>query len=218
MQAKHQFEQAGVPFGSGSQDRQNQHPGQPPFMRRMEMKLGKTLSVTIVALAFFVAVGAAARSKDSRSMVLHYDATVAGSHLASGEYDITWETHSPEATVSFLQRKQSRGDRRRESCGSWNEVRVQRSRVRREGRWRARDPGDPLQGIERSHRIQRVACSEHGTRGSGYGARVCDSVCLAGSGNAFQTPAIGNFDDPRVPAARVPCNPAFPVGSRGLPR
>jgi len=68
----------------------------------MEMKLAKTLSVTIVALAFFVAVGAAARSRDGRSMVLHYDATVAGSHLASGEYDITWETHSPEATVSFM--------------------------------------------------------------------------------------------------------------------
>jgi len=29
---------------------------------------------------------------------------VAGSHLTSGDYSVTWETHSPTATVSFLQR------------------------------------------------------------------------------------------------------------------
>ena len=61
------------------------------------------MSVTIVAMAFFVAAGAAAKPKDSRNVVLRYDATVAGSHLASGNYNIQWQTHSPEATVSFLQ-------------------------------------------------------------------------------------------------------------------
>ena len=67
------------------------------------MRLTKTLSVTIVAMAFFVAAGAAAKPKDSRNVVLHSDATVAGAHLASGTYIVQWQTHSPQATVSFSQ-------------------------------------------------------------------------------------------------------------------
>jgi hypothetical protein len=35
---------------------------------------------------------------------ISYDATVAGSHLASGEFGVTWQAHSPTATVSFLQK------------------------------------------------------------------------------------------------------------------
>ena len=69
------------------------------------MKLSRTLCGTIVAMAFFMAAGAAAKADDSRNMVLHYDVTVAGSHVASGSYNIHWQTHSPEATVSFLQGK-----------------------------------------------------------------------------------------------------------------
>jgi hypothetical protein len=69
----------------------------------MEMKLMRTLSLTIVAMAFFVAAGAAAKPKDSRNLVLHSDVTVAGAHLARGTYSVKWQTHSPEATVSFLQ-------------------------------------------------------------------------------------------------------------------
>ena len=65
------------------------------------MKLTKTLSVTIVAMAFCVAVSAAAKTKDFRNVLLHYDASVGGSHLASGTYRVKWQTHSPEATVSF---------------------------------------------------------------------------------------------------------------------
>jgi hypothetical protein len=66
------------------------------------MNLRKSLCTTIVALAFTIAVGAQAKTKDANSMLLHYDATVAGSHLVSGKYNIQWQTHSPEATVSFL--------------------------------------------------------------------------------------------------------------------
>ena len=68
------------------------------------MRLSRILTGTIVAMAFFVAVSSAAKPKDSKDVLLHYDATVAGSHLASGDYDITWQTHSPEATVSFFQK------------------------------------------------------------------------------------------------------------------
>ena len=67
------------------------------------MKLRKTLRITIVAMAFFAAVGAATYAKDSRDVVLHSDATLAGSRLASGSYKVQWQTHSPEATVTFFQ-------------------------------------------------------------------------------------------------------------------
>jgi len=68
------------------------------------MKLGRTLCTTLVAMALFVAVvGAASKSKDSKNILLHYDATVAGSHLASGQYDVQWEASSPAAKVSFSQ-------------------------------------------------------------------------------------------------------------------
>ncbi len=69
------------------------------------MKLGKFLCTTLAVMAIFVAVSAASKPKDSRNVLLHYDATVAGSHLASGEYDVQWQTHSPAATVSFSQGK-----------------------------------------------------------------------------------------------------------------
>jgi hypothetical protein len=59
-------------------------------MRRMEMKLKRMWGVTIVTLACFVAVGAAAKSKESGTMVLHSDAVIAGSHLATGRYDVQW--------------------------------------------------------------------------------------------------------------------------------
>lgn len=66
------------------------------------MSLKRILSVSIVAVAFVVAAAAAAQAKDSKDIVLHYDTTIAGSHLASGDYSVSWVTHSPEATVSFL--------------------------------------------------------------------------------------------------------------------
>jgi len=67
------------------------------------MRLTKTLSVTIVALAFFIVAGASAKVKDSGNLDLRFDATVAGAHLARGNYNVRWQSHSPEATVSFLQ-------------------------------------------------------------------------------------------------------------------
>ena len=66
------------------------------------MSVKKALSVTIAAIAFVVAAAAAAPAKDSKDIILHHDATLAGSHLASGNYSVTWQTHSPEATVSFM--------------------------------------------------------------------------------------------------------------------
>jgi len=66
------------------------------------MRLPRNLSVTVLTMAFLVAVSAAAKARSSKEVELHFDATVAGSHLASGNYNIQWATHSPDATVSFL--------------------------------------------------------------------------------------------------------------------
>ena len=63
----------------------------------------KILQLMLVALALTIAVGARANSKGSRSVVLHYNATLAGSQLAMGKYNVQWQTHSPAATVSILQ-------------------------------------------------------------------------------------------------------------------
>ena len=65
------------------------------------MNLKRVLAVTMVALVSFVAVSASAKTKDSGTMVLHSDAIVGGMHLGDGTYSVQWQTHSPEATVSF---------------------------------------------------------------------------------------------------------------------
>ncbi len=66
------------------------------------MRLRRIAQLTVFALAITAAVGAQAKSKDLKNMVLNYNATVGGTHLASGNYSVQWQTHSPEATVTFL--------------------------------------------------------------------------------------------------------------------
>ena len=68
------------------------------------MKLRKNIAVTLFAIACLVATTAAAKAKDFRNIVLRSDATVAGAHLATGNYNVQWQTHSPQATVSFLRK------------------------------------------------------------------------------------------------------------------
>ena len=67
------------------------------------MKLRQILGVTIVTLAFAVAVSAEAKAKNSANLALYRDATLAGSHLAIGTYHVRWETHTPGVTVTFQQ-------------------------------------------------------------------------------------------------------------------
>src|ERR1017187_5279333 len=65
------------------------------------MQLSKTMCATIAAVAFVVTMSATAQAKNSKTVLLTRDVTVAGSHLAKGDYDIQWQTHSPEATISI---------------------------------------------------------------------------------------------------------------------
>ena len=67
------------------------------------MKLRQILGVTIVTLAFAVAVSAEAKAKNSANLALYRDATLAGSHLAIGTYHVRWECSTPGVTVTFQQ-------------------------------------------------------------------------------------------------------------------
>lgn len=69
------------------------------------MRFRKSSSLTVVAIAVAVTVAAAAKTKSAKDITLHYDADVAGLHLTSGDYSVTWQTHSPQATVTFMQGK-----------------------------------------------------------------------------------------------------------------
>ena len=65
------------------------------------MRLQKVLGVTVVALAFVAALTARATAKDLYDVLVPYEASLTGSHIASGHYKIQWQTHSPEATVTL---------------------------------------------------------------------------------------------------------------------
>jgi len=70
------------------------------------MKLRNILGVTIVALAFTIAVSAGAKAKNSGNVLLAYDASLAGAHLASGIYNVQWETHTPGVKVTIQRGKE----------------------------------------------------------------------------------------------------------------
>jgi len=69
------------------------------------MRLKGIARAALATLVFVLVAGASAQAKNSRNLVLPHDATVAGAHLASGQYQIQWEEHSPQATVTFQQGK-----------------------------------------------------------------------------------------------------------------
>src|SRR5579864_7706208 len=69
-------------------------------MRRIEV--GKKLVMVLAAL--FVAI-APAFAKNSRVVSFGYPATLNGTPVAAGKYEVNWQTHSPEATVTIADGK-----------------------------------------------------------------------------------------------------------------
>lgn len=59
----------------------------------------------MMVLALSLVTAGLAFTKDSRNVKLEYAASIHGTQLARGEYQVNWETHSPEATVTFKQKK-----------------------------------------------------------------------------------------------------------------
>ncbi|HLY61961.1 MAG TPA: hypothetical protein VKV95_14540 [Terriglobia bacterium] len=60
--------------------------------------------VVFVLAAFFM-VFVSALAKNSRKVNFAYLATLNGTQVAAGNYEVTWQTHSPEATVTIADRK-----------------------------------------------------------------------------------------------------------------
>jgi hypothetical protein len=62
-------------------------------------------SMLAVALALVQAGNVSALASDSHSLKVPYGMTLKGTQLAPGEYNISWVTHSPEATVTLASKK-----------------------------------------------------------------------------------------------------------------
>lgn len=69
----------------------------------MNMNIRKYLGTSVLSVALLLASGVLALAKNSGSVTLSHDVVVNGATLPAGEYTVQWETHSPEATVEFVQ-------------------------------------------------------------------------------------------------------------------
>jgi len=69
----------------------------------MKRQIGKYVAAAMVSLGLLFAVSIPASAKNSRTIDFHHDIVLNGTPLQAGQYSIQWETHSPEATVQFLQ-------------------------------------------------------------------------------------------------------------------
>ena len=60
--------------------------------------------VVLVLAAFFMTI-TPALAKNSRTVAFGYPATLNGTPIAAGHYEVSWQTHSPEATVTIADGK-----------------------------------------------------------------------------------------------------------------
>jgi hypothetical protein len=65
----------------------------------------RNLVGTSMMLALMIVASGWALAKDSVNLKLDFAASVHGTQLAAGEYQVSWQTHSPQATVTFKQKK-----------------------------------------------------------------------------------------------------------------
>jgi hypothetical protein len=69
----------------------------------MEMNIRKFLGTSALSVALLLAAGIPGLAANSGTVTLHHDAVLNGTSLAAGRYSVQWESHSPEATVEFVQ-------------------------------------------------------------------------------------------------------------------
>jgi hypothetical protein len=70
------------------------------------MKLGRSVVRLTVTLAILLMAALSAVAQNTRTLKVPYSASLNGKQLAAGEYKVTWQTHSPEATVTFAQKRE----------------------------------------------------------------------------------------------------------------
>jgi hypothetical protein len=71
------------------------------------MKIRKYLGMTVLSVTLILSSGIVNFASDSnahsRTVNFSRDVVMAGTTLSAGKYTINWQTHSPEATVQFVQ-------------------------------------------------------------------------------------------------------------------
>jgi len=67
------------------------------------MNIKKNLGMSALSVALLLASGISALAKNSESVTFSRDVVVNGTTLPAGKYTVQWETHSPEASITFLQ-------------------------------------------------------------------------------------------------------------------
>jgi len=69
----------------------------------MNMDVRKYLGTSVLSVALLLASGIPALAKDSRTVTFGHDFVLNGTTVPAGKWSVQWETHSPEATVEFVQ-------------------------------------------------------------------------------------------------------------------
>lgn len=65
----------------------------------------KAMGILVSGLLFTLAVGALAFAKNTCKLKVQYDAFVNGKQLKEGQYNLQWESGSPQVTVTFSRGK-----------------------------------------------------------------------------------------------------------------
>jgi hypothetical protein len=71
--------------------------------RGTNMNITKYLGTSALSVALLLAAGIPALARNSRTVTIQYSAVLQGTALPAGKYSVQWQTHSPEASVQFLQ-------------------------------------------------------------------------------------------------------------------
>lgn len=66
------------------------------------MKKPSRFGISLALVALLVGASAIASDKDSRTIKLFYPATLGGSLVKAGEYNVKMESHSPQVTLTFI--------------------------------------------------------------------------------------------------------------------
>ena len=73
---------------------------------KMKTMTSKWVGTGILTLGLLLAAGLPAAAKNSRTISINHAIMLHGKNLPAGKYTVEWQTHSPEATVQFLQKRQ----------------------------------------------------------------------------------------------------------------
>jgi hypothetical protein len=71
------------------------------------MRTSKILGIPSFTLAFALVAAATGFAKDARDLRLPLDAVVNGTRLEAGQYSVRLESHSPESTLTFQQKRKT---------------------------------------------------------------------------------------------------------------